>query len=159
MGSERKKRFRTEKTLGDIISLVGELPDLGERFCATKEGNQFETGMPVNIYEKPFKGNNILTITDVLLVGTQGTIQRLLQDESTGNIYAINNAFVAITDNTLIERQRGEHEVQSMLFDPAYGILWRNNVCKMRALFRTDDKNVKTLKNLEGVDITPEVPE
>lgn len=39
------------------------------------------------------------------------------------------------------------------------GILWKNNVCKLRAHFRTDDKNIKVLKSLKGVDITPEVPE
>lgn len=44
-------------------------------------------------------------------------------------------------------------------FNPFRGILWKNNVCKLRAHFRTDDKNIKVLKSLKGVDITPEVPE
>lgn len=55
----------------------------------------------------------------------------------------------------------------------AFGMIWvgdelirapmpelqKNNVCKLRAHFRTDDKNIKVLKSLKGVDITPEVPE
>lgn len=49
--------------------------------------------------------------------------------------------------------------VLTALFNPFRGILWKNNVCKLRAHFRTDDKNIKVLKSLKGVDITPEVPE
>lgn len=39
------------------------------------------------------------------------------------------------------------------------GARYKDNVCKLRAHFRTDDKNIKVLKSLKGVDITPEVPE
>lgn len=58
------------KTLGDIITLIGELPRPGERFKATKEGNQIEIEMPMAINEEGF-GTDTLTITDVLLIGTQ----------------------------------------------------------------------------------------
>lgn len=54
---------------------------------------------------------------------------------------------------------KGEYTVTEPLFNPLRGILWKNNVCKLRAHFRTDDKNIKVLKSLKGVDITPEVPE
>lgn len=154
-----KKEFIPKRTLGDIIALIGELPGPGERFTATKEGNQLEMEMPLRVKDEPFHENNTLTITDVLLVGTGGTIQRLLQDESTGNIYAVNNVFVAIVDNAMIEDSGGEYPVTEPFFNPAYGILWQNNVCKLRAHFRSDDKNNKVLENLKGVDITPEVPE
>lgn len=53
----------------------------------------------------------------------------------------------------------GEYSVTEPFFNPIRGILWKNNVCKLRAHFRTDDKNIKVLKSLKGVDITPEVPE
>ena len=154
-----KKEFIPKRTLGDIIALIGELPGPGERFTATKEGNQLEMEMPLRVKDEPFHETNTVTITDVLLVGTGGTIQRLLQDESTGNIYAVNNVFVAIVDNAMIEDSGGEYPVTEPFFNPAYGILWQNNVCKLRAHFRSDDKNNKVLENLKGVDITPEVPE
>lgn len=154
-----KKEFIPKRTLGDIIALIGELPGPGERFTATKEGNQLEMEMPLRVKDEPFHENDTLTITDVLLVGTGGTIQRLLQDESTGNIYAVNNVFVAIVDNAMIDESRGEYPVTEPFFNPAYGILWQNNVCKLRAHFRSDDKNNKVLESLKGVDITPEVPE
>ena len=145
--------------MGDIISLTGELPDPGTRFLATKEGNQIEMEMPLRVYEEPFEKRDILTITDVLLIGTQGTVQRLLQDEQTGRIYPVNNVFVGIIDNAMIVRDKGEYEVQNPFFNPFCGILWANNVCKLRAQFRSDEKNYKVLESLKGVDITPEVPE
>lgn len=154
-----KKEFIPKRTLGDIIALIGDLPGTGERFRATKDGNQLEMELPMNVKDEPFRESDTLTITDVILVGTSGTIQRLLQDESTGNIYAVNNVFVAIVDNSLIDEDHGEHAVEEPFFNPAYGILWRNNVCKLRAHFRSDDKNNKVLESLKGVDITPEVPE
>ena len=144
--------------MGDIITLIGELPRPGERFKATKEGNQIEIEMPMAINEEGF-GTDTLTITDVLLIGTQGTVQRLLQDEQTGQIYPVNNVFVSIINNAMVEEDKGEYTVTEPLFNPFRGILWKNNVCKLRAHFRTDDKNIKVLKSLKGVDITPEVPE
>ena len=152
------KDFIPKKTLGDIITLIGELPKPGERFKATKEGNQIEIEMPMAINEEGF-GTDTLTITDVILIGTQGTAQRLLQDELTGQIYPINNVFISIINNAMIENERGEYSVTEPFFNPIRGILWKNNVCKLRAHFRTDDKNIKVLKSLKGVDITPEVPE
>ena len=106
-----------------------------------------------------FSIEETLTITDVLLIGTQGTVQRLLQDDLTGQIYPINNVFVSIINNAMVEEDKGEYTVTEPLFNPFRGILWKNNVCKLRAHFRTDDKNIKVLKSLKGVDITPEVPE
>ena len=96
------KDFIPKKTLGDIITLIGELPRPGERFKATKEGNQIEIEMPMAINEDGF-GTDTLTITDVILIGTQGTVQRLLQDEQTGQIYPVNNVFISIINNAMID--------------------------------------------------------
>ena len=51
-------------------------------------------------------GTDTLTITDVLLIGTQGTVQRLLQDEQTGQIYPVNNVFVSIINNAMVEEDK-----------------------------------------------------
>lgn len=152
------KEFIPKKTMGDIITLIGELPEPGERFRATKEGNQIEMELPMAINEDGF-GTDTLTITDVLLVGTAGTVQRLLQDESTGQIYQVNNVFVQIINNGTIMEDKGEYTVTEPFFNAYRGVLWKNNVCKLRAAFRSDDKNHKVLKGLKGVDITPAVPE
>lgn len=154
-----RKEFVPKKTMGDIISLVGELPEKGQRFKATKEGNQFEMELPLEVNDSEFNMKDTLTITDVILIGTSGTTQRLLQDEDTGNIYPVNDVFVRIVNNEMIEEEHGEYAVYELYFHPWKGILWKNNVCKLRATFRSDDKNAKVLNSLKGADITPEIPE
>lgn len=152
------REFIPKKTMGDIITLIGEFPEKGERFRATKEGNQIEVEMPMMVREMGF-GTRQLTVTDVILLGSGGTEQRLLQDETTGEIYVMNNVFTALIDNEMIEEDKGECRVTELLYHPVFGILWQNNVCKFKAHFRIDDKNEKLLKNLKGIDITPQVPE
>ena len=49
---EMKRRLIPKEILGNIISLIGELPDSGERFLATSEGNQLEIGKPMGIYRR-----------------------------------------------------------------------------------------------------------
>ena len=155
--AEIKWGFIPKKTLGDLITLVGELPEVGQRYSATKEGLQMEMERNMRVNDHEFK-DETLTITDVIIVGTQGVHQRLLQDESTGDIYPVNNVFVQIVDNSMIEEDKGEYSVEFPFFHRGYGVLWKNNVCKLRVHFRSDDKNSKILKELRGVDITPEVP-
>lgn len=154
-----KKEFIPKKTLGDIIALTGELPKKGERFVATKHGNQMENELPLSVYEDPFKDGARLTVTDLIAFGKEGVAQRLLQDETTGYVYAVNNTFIGVVSNSTIDKENGETQVDGPYFNPISGILWKNNVCKMRAAFReADEKNSKILKNLDGVDITPELP-
>lgn len=154
--TEIKREFIPKKTMGDLITLIGELPEPGGLIEYTKENSQYME-YATQIDTEPFK--ETLTVTDVLLIGTGGTIQRLLQDETTGNIYVINNVFIAVTDNNLIDEDNGELRADDLFYNPEYGILWKNNVCRFRAHFRLDEKNNKVLSNLKGVDITPEIPE
>lgn len=155
-----KKDFIPKKTLGDIITLTGKLPEPGERFRATEDGNSSEDlDFPYIVQPDGFNPENILTVTDVVLIGTAGTTQRLLQDEDTGDIYVVNNVFVSIVSNAAVDEEHGEYRVQFPLFQKQRGILWENNVCRLRANFRSDEKNAKVLRGLRGVDITPEVPE
>lgn len=153
-----KREFIPKKTLGDIITLVGELPEKGECFLATKEGNQIECGVTLDVDDDEFK-EATLTVTKLLLISHEGVVQRLLQDENTGRIYIVNNVFMSIVDNGLIEESKGEYGVFEPFYHPAHGILWKNNVCKFRAHFRIDEKNGKTLKELKSVDITPDIPQ
>ena len=76
-----------------------------------------------------------------------------------GNGVGIGIAMLTTIIMALASGIKGEYTVTEPLFNPLRGILWKNNVCKLRAHFRTDDKNIKVLKSLKGVDITPEVPE
>lgn len=154
-----RKEFIPKKTLGDIIALTGELPEVGERFKATKDGNQMEMELRCDIDLSAFEQSNQLTLTNVCLIGSWGKIQRLLQDECTGGIYPVNDIFVKAVSDEMINEEKGEFTVSGPYFDPAAGILWENNVCAFRVLFSSDEKNNKILKALEGVDIMPEIPE
>ena len=72
--------------------------------------------------------------------------------------YSAGDNSTAVARYTLAVNRRFKRDNEPF-FNPIRGILWKNNVCKLRAHFRTDDKNIKVLKSLKGVDITPEVPE
>ena len=60
---------------------------------------------------EPFKNNDTLTVTNVILIGTAGTQQRILQDKEDGDIYAVNNVFINISNNAEIMEQKGEYAV------------------------------------------------
>lgn len=152
-----KKDFIPKETLGDIIALVGELPAPGERFSSSKEGNKMEFGSRLEVDLEPFKNMDVLTVTNMLLVGTEGTLQRILQDDEDGDIYAVNNVFIGIINNAEIMEHKGEYAVSAPFYDKRWGILWMNNVCRLHAQFRMDRKNDKVFEALRGLDITPEV--
>lgn len=151
-----KSDFVPKETLGEIIKLTGALPGEGEKWECTADGNQTEMPIDTTINPDNYRMGP-LTITDTLQIGTKGTIQRFVQDESTGVIYVINNVFVNLVDKKNIEYDKGEYEPGDPMYS-AYGVLWQNNVCRLKAHFRTDEKNNKIMESLKGVDITPEVP-
>lgn len=150
---EMSRRLIPKEILGNIISLIGELPDPGERYLATSEGNQLEIGKPMGITIEAYR-EGPLTITDTLQIGTCGTVQRFLQDPGTGAIYLVNQAYINLSKGT-IDEEIGEYEPS----DPFYcntGLLWQTNICRMAATFRHDQKNTKIMNSLKGVDITPD---
>ena len=150
-----KREYIPKETMGDIIALIGELPEPGERFSATKEGNQMEFNGKREIDTRPFERHEPLVITDVFLRGTGGTLQRLLQDADTGQIFAVNNVFVDIISNAECMEEKGEHTIDEPFYSKSAGILWLNNVCMLRAGFRYDKMNEKVMKQMQGMDIIP----
>ena len=105
---------------------------------------------------EPFKNKDTLAVTNVILIGTAGTQQRILQDKEDGDIYAVNNVFIDIINNAEIMEQKGEYAVNEPFYERCSGVLWMNNVCRLRAAFRMDRKNDKAFEALRGLDITPE---
>lgn len=153
---EIKREYIPKQTLANIIALAGELPEPGERFRSDKQGNQYEMEMPMSIDLKPYTMGP-LTITNTLQIGTEGTLQRYLQDTDTGMLYLLNQAFINLSKGS-IDEEHGEY-VPSDPFYSKVGALWQNNICRMTATFRHDRKNKKTLDALKGVDLTPSTPE
>lgn len=150
--AEIKREYIPKQTLANIIALAGELPEPGERFRSDKQGNQYEMEMLMSIDVKPYTMGP-LTITDTLQIGTDGTLQRYLQDTDTGMLYLLNQAFINLSKGS-IDEEHGEY-VPSDPFYSKSGVLWQNNICRMKATFRHDRKNKKTLDALKGVDLTP----
>ena len=155
--AEVNKEFVPNKTLGNIISLVGDLPKLGERFCVTKDEKAEITSDQLQEIDARIFNEGSLTVTDTMQIGTRGTIQRFLQDEDTGNIFLVNNVYIDIVSKSLIDEDKGEYEPGEPVYNHIEGILYQNNVCKLRAYFRNDIKNNKIMENIKGIDLIPEI--
>ena len=152
---EVRKRYIPKKTMGDLISLIGELPEDGERFRAEKGGNQMEIEMPIGISTDFFDPENFLAVTDLILLDENGAEQRILQDADTGSLYLINNLFVDMVDNKCVEEERGENGVLDQpVFHPKLGVLWDNGNCRLHVLFRDPEE---LLESLQGIPLIPEV--
>ena len=150
-----KREYIPKETMGDIIALIGELPNPGERFSSTKEGNQMEFDGKRQIDVAPFKRSEPLAITDVLMLGNGGTLLRLLQDAETGQVFTVNNVFIDIVNDSECMKEKGEYLVDEPFYDVNAGILLKNNVCMLRAGFRNDTKNEKVMNQMQGLDIIP----
>lgn len=153
---EIKREYIPKQTLANIIALAGELPVPRERFRSDKQGNQHEMEMPMSIDVTPYTMGP-LTITNTLQIGTAGTVQRYLQDTDTGMLYLLNEAFISLREGS-IDGEHGEYAPSGPFYSKS-GVIWQNNICRMTATFRHDEKNKKTLEALKGVDLTPSTPE
>lgn len=152
---EAEKGYISKKTMGDLISLIGELPEDKERFQAGKDGNQMEMETPMGIVTDLFDPRNRLTVTDLILLHQKGVEQRILQDADTGTLYLLNNLFVDMVDNECIEEGKGETGVSDQpMFHPKLGVLWDNGHCRMHVLFRDPEE---ILESLQGIPLIPEV--
>ena len=116
-----------KETLGDLISLVGELPGNGEAYTANKGGNQTE------IYDE-----NAMTAMDVatsckeymakspMLIEHFPYILRIFQNTRTGQATVINEKLAQIVDAELIDSNGGE-ELPEGPFEG--GIMVENRFC------------------------------
>ncbi len=152
------EKFIPKRTKGDMIALAGELPETGQRRRMNKDEDQFETGFHTIVDTTPFKEHNTLEVTDLILL-YGGTPQRILQNADTGELYLINNVFTSLVDESQVLVDDGEYAPGAPFFHPGNGVLWANNVCRLRANFRIDDRNEKIMNQLKGLDLMPEMPE
>lgn len=146
-----KREFLPKQILAQLIELAGEIPDKGTRFKATKDGNQIEIEMGMSVDTEGFE--RTLEVSNLILMGSNGVAQRLLQYPDTGEVYIVNNAFVCIADNAAVEEEKGEYRVEMPQFNPAKGILWQNNVARFRAMWRSDEQHQRLLDDIRKVDI------
>lgn len=146
-----KKEFLPKQILAQLIELAGEVPAEGTRFSATKKGNQLETELPCAVNVEGF--DEIIEVTNLVLLNG-GVAQRLLQHETTGDVYIINNAFIAVADNAAVMEDQGEYRVEKPLFNKSRGLLWQNNVARFHASWRSDENHERLLAEITQIDIT-----
>ena len=147
------EKFMPKETKGNLISLVGELPESGHGYIAYKEGNQMELATKDLFMKEP--GTHPLEVTDTIQIAPDGTHQRILQDASTGQMCLINNVFVSIIDEGIISDNDGEYAPgKPMLERNGTCVSWANNVCIFSAMLRTETSDVEDILNrLKGVDL------
>lgn len=126
-----RKTFMPKQILAQLIELAGEVL----RQEVKTEG-----------FTEP------IDVTDIIVIGSLGTYQRVLQERG-GKTHVVNNVFVDIADNNAIDENSGEYSVTTPLFNERKGILWQNNAARFRAGWRIDDRHESLLSELSGIDL------
>lgn len=145
-----------KKELASIIELTGEMPEAGQGFRATKAGNQYE--LPWNevymVMDNAEKCDAGMDITPLILKYKDGVQARILQSPENGTIVLINEKFIDMIDNTVVDYESGETQAEGpMISGRIQGIFWKNNTMALHVYPRTDDENKKLLGYLEAFDI------
>ena len=146
-----RKAFMPKQIMAQVIELAGEVPAQGEAFRATKDGNLPEDGLRNEVQTEGIE--KTIDVTDIIIIGSLGTYQRVLQDRE-GKTYIVNNIFVDIADNNATEEERGEYNVTLPLYEETQGILWMNNVARFRAGWRFDEKHASLLQEMSRLELT-----
>lgn len=148
--TEIKLAFLTKEIKAQIIELAGELPELGETYSATKEGNQMEEGVRRTV-EIDNRMNEGMKITDFYM-DIHGRMCRIIQDD-VGNTYTINRTYIDIIDNGAIDEDKGEYSASGYLDKSHTSINYMNNACKFRAYLIKDAERKDVLEKLALVDL------
>ncbi len=140
-----------KKELGAIIELTGELPEAGKGFLATKGGNQYEIWESImrDVMGNATKYKRMPDVTKMLIRTKQGTLARVLQDRSTGEIMLLNEIFISLIDEKAVEQQ--ESFPTGPLAGDAEGVYWVNDIMAFMAL-PVDLEYSKTGKLIENLE-------
>lgn len=145
-----------KKELASIIELTGEMPELGEGFKATKEGNQYE--LPWHeayaAMTHAMECEEYMEVTPITLKYKSGQQARILQNPNNGTIALVSERFIDIIDNTVVEYSKGELQAEGpMISGKMQGAFWRNGTMALHVYPRTDDENKRLIGYLEAFDI------
>lgn len=152
-----RRSFLPKEILAQIIELAGELPEIGERFSATKEGNQMEGGL-LRMEVSATEYNRQAYVTGLILLSADGVHQRVLQDRAARKAYLVNDVFIQIADNLNLEESRGEYRVTAPIYCER-GILWMNNAARFHAYWRADEAHEQLLESLGELRLWEDIRE
>lgn len=145
-----------KKELASIIELTGEMPQPGEGFKATKEGNQYE--LPWHeayaAMTHAMECEENMEVTPVTLKYKNGQQVRILQNPVNETIVLIGERFIDIVDNSVVQYNEGEFQAEGpMISGKMQGVFWRNDTMALHVYPRTDDENKRLIGYLEAFDI------
>ena len=145
-----------KETLGDLISLVGELPAKGESYVADKNGNQMEIFDDTMDSPMDLNGEKELTVLPLVACGNLG----VLRDPDTGRIVPVPvGCLHAIDFGGLAEDEEtpeGPFGIAGLVEGRFYNAaLWQNSrMAYSFGEFRSDDPGTKDLlASLESMPI------
>ena len=146
-----------KKELASIIELTGEMPELGQGFKATKEGNQYELqwNEAYAVMTNAMECEDYMDVTPLTLKYKNGQQARIMQNPVNKTIVLICERFIDIIDNTVVEYDKGEFQAEGpMISGKMQGIFWRNDTMALHVYPRTDDENKELIRHIEAFDIT-----
>ena len=133
------------KQLAAVIELTGELPEKGERFRATKEGNQYEISEVhwemIDRTDVDREKKEKLTVTPIVLERyPNGKAMRVLQ-AADGRVEVLNDRFVKAIDSASMNLDH-EHEVQGPFFNPKFPkqVYWKSEATTLTAILCDQDE-------------------
>lgn len=146
-----------KKELASIIELTGEMPEPGEGFKATKEGNQYE--LPWHeayaAMTHAMECEENMEVTPVTLKYKNGQQARILQNPVNKTIVLISERFIDIVDNSVVQYNEGEFQAEGpMISGKMQGVFWRNDTMALHVYPRADDGNKRLIGYLEEFNIT-----
>ena len=136
--------------------MTGELPEAGAAFTASKDGNLYELEFlgEKDTMQLAWHCDMELDITPIVLKYDTGQQARVLQRQDNGEIVLINERFMDMIDNGVVEYGKGESQAEGPFIHPtATGVFYRSDTMAMRIMPRTDDKNIRLLEYLETFDV------
>lgn len=147
-----------KESIGDLICMVGELPEKGECFIANKAGNQMEMvlGERVNAMMIPELTKKILKVTP-LYIERNKRAYAVLQDASLG-ITLVDAEKVGIVQGCLVDSDNDESLPQGPYFYRGEveggnigGVCWANNRMGYFVQYRYPEEGyeMELLKDLE----------
>lgn len=142
--------------MGTIISIIGKIPEEGQRILADKDGDRFEIGMEMEIDREGYSEQE-LAVTSVVITDL-GSNLRVLQDPYTFNVYTVNDVYLELIDLSAIDETKGEYlpGAPKRKGDLGCGsILIENNFCRLKVYVRAP-KMMKPLEVLMGKNLIPE---
>lgn len=108
------------------------------------------------VMENASQCEDVLEVTSLILEQTYEQA-RILQDPKNLTITLINERFIKMIDNTVVQYQDGEIQAEGpMICGKMQGVFWRNNVMALHVFPRKDEGNKILMGYLENFHIMAE---